>query len=205
MDRAAAYIKTLLNYIEYPPREYESIVAVVVTGEGISRREIGRHRWAELAPMWNMAKNGFKELYNQLPGSKPAPEEAWKISGGNPSILARLYEAKWNTEEVILKLVREKRLTTLTSTLSTTERQILWEALEGPDKLLRKECITLLDKLVEANLVVDELYDRKTTLWIDEPPPEKDLELGIGKHIAWQTPLHREAVKKALEETKNTE
>jgi hypothetical protein len=32
--------------------------------------------------------------------------------------------------------------------------------------------------------------------WIDEPPPEKDLELGIGKDVAWQSPLHREAVKR---------
>jgi hypothetical protein len=38
--------------------------------------------------------------------------------------------------------------------------------------------------------------------WIDEPPRERDPELGVGKYIAWQTPLHREAVKKALEEYK---
>jgi hypothetical protein len=35
--------------------------------------------------------------------------------------------------------------------------------------------------------------------WIDEPPPEKGHELGIGKLAAWQTPLHREAVRKVLE------
>ncbi|GAB6944937.1 hypothetical protein JCM14467A_17190 [Vulcanisaeta sp. JCM 14467] len=37
------------------------------------------------------------------------------------------------------------------------------------------------------------------TQWIDEPPPERDPELGIGRYVAWQTPLHREAVRKALE------
>mgnify|MGYP001772883163 CR=1 FL=1 len=31
------------------------------------------------------------------------------------------------------------------------------------------------------------------------PPPEKSLELGIGKYVAWQTPLHREAIRKVLE------
>jgi hypothetical protein len=25
-----------------------------------------------------------------------------------------------------------------------------------------------------------------------------DLELGVGRHIAWQTPIHREAVKRAI-------
>jgi len=36
---------------------------------------------------------------------------------------------------------------------------------------------------------------------VDRPaPPERDLELGIGKHVAWHTPLHREAVRRALQE-----
>ncbi|MEM1518777.1 MAG: AAA family ATPase, partial [Pyrobaculum sp.] len=32
----------------------------------------------------------------------------------------------------------------------------------------------------------------------DVPPPEKDLGLCIGKHVAWQSPLHKEAVKRVL-------
>jgi hypothetical protein len=43
------------------------------------------------------------------------------------------------------------------------------------------------------------MYKRDPRLWIGEPPSEKDLELGIGKDVAWQTSLHREAVKKAME------
>ncbi|MCC6056427.1 MAG: AAA family ATPase, partial [Desulfurococcaceae archaeon] len=41
---------------------------------------------------------------------------------------------------------------------------------------------------------------RDLELWVDQPPPQKDPGLGIGKYIAWQTPLHREAVRKALQE-----
>jgi hypothetical protein len=41
--------------------------------------------------------------------------------------------------------------------------------------------------------------ERRQEHWIDEPPPQKDLKLGIGKRMAWQTPLHREAVRRALE------
>jgi hypothetical protein len=55
------------------------------------------------------------------------------------------------------------------------------------------------DKLfIARNLIVYSLRDRNPELWIDEPPPEKDPEIGIGRHVAWQTPLHREAVKKAI-------
>jgi len=39
---------------------------------------------------------------------------------------------------------------------------------------------------------------REKHLWIDTPPPEKDPKLGIGKHAAWQTPLHKQAAKTAL-------
>jgi hypothetical protein len=43
----------------------------------LSRREIGRHRWASLMPMWNMSREGFEELYRQIPEPKPDVEEAW--------------------------------------------------------------------------------------------------------------------------------
>ena len=56
-----------------------------------------------------------------------------------------------------------------------------------------------MDKLVDMNLIVDTLPERDPWFWAGEPPPEKDLGLGIGKDVAWQTPLHREAVRRALE------
>ena len=35
---------------------------------------------------------------------------------------------------------------------------------------------------------------------LDRPAPQRDPELGIGKYLAWQTPIHREAVRRALKE-----
>ena len=35
---------------------------------------------------------------------------------------------------------------------------------------------------------------------MDVPPPETDPELVIGRNVAWQTPIHREAVRRALRE-----
>jgi energy-coupling factor transporter ATP-binding protein EcfA2 len=202
LGKAAAYIKSLLGIIEYPPESYERIVTIAATSEGVSRSEIGRHRWAELRAMWNMPKEGFKQLYEQIPGSKPSFEEAWRLTGGNPDVLRRLYQAEWSVNDVVKGLIASKRLDTLTPSLSAEEREWLAEAVEDPDTLFARERIPLVERLVELNLLVDSITHRDPLLWVDEPPPERNLELGIGRHIAWQTPIHREAVKKALEKTK---
>jgi energy-coupling factor transporter ATP-binding protein EcfA2 len=202
LDRAAAYVKSLLGLIEYPPESYEKIVAIVATSEGLSRREIGRHRWAELKPMWNMSREGFERLYEQLPGPKPSFEEAWRLTGGNPHLLRELYRKQWNVDKVVAEILETKALRDFATALTGEEREWLKQAAEDPDTLFAREQLPLLRKLVEANLAVDNMYDREPWLWIDQPPPEKDLEIGIGKYVAWQTPLHREAVKRALEEAR---
>jgi hypothetical protein len=73
----------------------------------------------------------------------------------------------------------------------------MWN-IEEPDTLFTRERTPLLNKLIERNLVVDDIPPRSTGLWIDSPPPEKDADLGIRKHVAWQTSIHWEAVKTAL-------
>ncbi len=81
LDKAAAYVKALLNLIECPDSRYENIVVLVATSEGVSRREIGRHLWANLTPMWNMPKDGLQQLYDKIPGPKPPFEEIWRLTG----------------------------------------------------------------------------------------------------------------------------
>ncbi len=200
LDKAAIYVKGLLNTIEHPVYEYENIVVLVATSEGISRREIGRHRWAHLKPMWNMSRDGFQQLYEKLPGQKPPLEEAWRWTGGNPGVLSELYKARWDVEKVVKQLLISKRLGVFIRALDSHAREQLQKAVEDPDSLLNPEGVSLLEKLVDMNLLVDSITYRDTYLWIDEPPPERDLELGVGKHIAWHTPIHREAVKRALQE-----
>lgn len=78
LDKAAAYVKGLLNMFEHPQYKYENMVVLVATSEGVSRREIGRHRWARLMPMWNMARNGFLHLYEK----SRAPSLPSKRCGG---------------------------------------------------------------------------------------------------------------------------
>ncbi|WP_167827591.1 hypothetical protein [Pyrobaculum islandicum] len=76
--------------------------------------------------------------------------------------------------------------------------------MEDPDAVERHmaeegaEALKLVEALVDRNLIIDWLSEREGRLWIDEPPPERDPDIGVGRSFAWQTPLHREAVRKAL-------
>jgi hypothetical protein len=197
LDKAAMYVKALLGLTEYPPEGYERIVAIAAASEGLSRADIGRHRWADVTPMWNMSRKGFEELYEELPSPKLGFEEAWRLTGGNPYALARLLELDWSLDRIVEGIVEAKKLGSFIASLSADERAYLLEAVEDPDSLFVRERVPLLNKLVELNLVVDDVPRREQYLWIDEPPPERDLELGVGRHVAWQTPLHREAVRRA--------
>jgi len=200
LDKAAAYVKGLLNMIEHPQYKYENMVVLVATSEGVSRREIGRHRWARLMPMWNMGRNGFLQLYEKIPGPKPPFEEVWRWTGGNPNMLVELYKAGWGVDEVVKRLIISKGLTSFVRSLGREVRELLWRAVEDPDSLLSPEGAPLLERLIDINVLIDSITYRDPPLWIDQPPPERDLELGIGKHVAWHTPLHREAVRRALQE-----
>ena len=199
VEKAGLYVKSLLSLIEYPPGDYERIVAVAATSEGLSRREVGRHRWGRLMMMWNMAKEGFGQLYEAIPGAKPPFEDVWRLTGGNPSVLAALYENKWRWDDAVRVLLEQRGIAYIIRSLTPTERAWLEEAVGDPDTLFVRERMGLLNKLVEMNMVV-EVMGRYEYLWVDEPPPERDPELGVGRNVAWQTPIHREAVRRALRE-----
>jgi Archaeal ATPase. len=107
VDKAAAYVKGLLNMIEHPVYDYDRMVVLVATSEGLSRDEIGRHSWAEITPIWNMPQGGFKQLYEKLPGPKPPFDDVWRLTGGNPRMLARLYQANWHVDYVLNRIINE--------------------------------------------------------------------------------------------------
>ena len=202
LDRVERLAKSLLNLIEYPPGDYDRMVIVVASSEGRSRDILARHAWTSTRLMWNMSREGLKELYYALPGAKPGFEDVWRLTGGNPRMLAALYEHDWDAERVVEEeLVAGKALARLVARLDDEELELLREALTDPDALFRRlrdpAAQRLEEKLVEYNLVA-RLEPRTPSLWLDQPPPERDEELGIGRWYAWQTPLHRTAVEKAL-------
>ncbi len=183
VDRAEIYVKALLNLIEYPPGDYENIVVVVSSSEGTSRERIGRHRWTTFRMMWNMPKEGFKRLYDALPGDKPSFEDAWKWTGGNPSMLAKLMEAGWDVDVVVKEVEKVKSLYRLVGGADRGVFELFGRVVEDLDAIfrgLRDSSVQGLERrLIELNLVID-VWGRDDRFWIDIPPPEKDLELGIG-------------------------
>ena len=156
--------------------------------------------------MWNMSRKGFEELYEQVhkksSGLIPSFEDIWRLTGGNPEMLENLVRFNWVVDRVVERIIKSKKLESFTASLSIDEKKWLLESVEDPDTLFTRERMSLLNKLVELNLVIDDIPWRKEYLWIDEPPLEKDLELGVGKLVAWQTPLHREAIKMTLKSSK---
>jgi hypothetical protein len=170
LDKTEIYVKSLLNLIEYPPASYEAIVSIVTTSEDTARNKIGRHLWALLKPMWNMSRSGFEELYEKISGRKLPLEDIWKITGGNPRMLAQLYEFEWDIKLVTKNLAESKRLDIFISSLSDDEKKWLSEAIIDPDSLLVKDRIPLLNKLVELNLVIDAVPERDSRIWIDVIP-----------------------------------
>ena len=196
VERAELLVKRLLNLIEYPPGEYERIVVVVGSSEGASRARVGRHDWAELRMMWNMSRSGFEQLHRQLPGEKPSVDEAWRWTGGNPRMLAMLYREGWAPERVARRLAVERGLYRLAARWGS----LLGEVIEDPDVIMEDygRFEGLAEELVRLNMIVEMAPYRDEYLWVDQPPPERDPQLGIGRFYAWPTPLHREAARIAL-------
>jgi GTPase SAR1 family protein len=202
LDRAELYVKSVLGLIEHPSTSYESIVAIISTSEGLTRSRIGRHRWAELRAMWNMGREGFSELYEELKrvlSNMPSFDDVWLLTGGNPALFSRLCQVNWNIDAVIFALIEDKGVT---PSFTSKWRSWLEKAIEDPDILWSPDTPwELINELVEKNLIVYNMHKRLEYRWVDTPPPEKDLALGVGRYVAWQTPLHREAVKRALRES----
>jgi len=202
LDKAEMYVKSVLGLIEHPSTSYESIVAIISTSEGLTRDKIGRHRWAELRAMWNMSREGFSELYEVLKrvlSNMPSFDDVWLLTGGNPALFSRLCQVNWSVDTIVYALIEDKGIT---PSFTSKWRSWLERAVEDPDILWSPDTPReLIDELVEKNLIVYNMHRRLEYRWIDTPPPERDLALGIGRYVAWQTPLHREAVKRALQES----
>jgi hypothetical protein len=96
----------------------------------------------------------------------------------------------------LTRIIRSKRLS---PNFIKKWSRYLEKIIEDPDYLWSGDVPErLINILLTKNLVIDNLYEREPRFWIDQPP-RKDLEIGVGEEVAWQTPLHREAVRRALE------
>jgi hypothetical protein len=102
--------------------------------------------------------------------------------------------------DVIYVDVLHKELTVHSDVRETVKRtsDIAAEASGLPAIKLADLVVVLAGELMKKwrrkriALLIDELS------WINKTPLEKDPDVGIGRELAWQTPLYREAVKRAL-------
>jgi hypothetical protein len=121
------------------------------------------------------------------------------LTGGNPALFSRLCQVNWSVDAIVYALIEDKGIT---PSFTSKWRSWLEGAIEDPDILWSPDTPReLIDELVERNLIVYNMHRRLEYRWIDAPPPDRDLALGVGRYVAWQTPLHREAVKRALRES----
>jgi hypothetical protein len=121
--------------------------------------------------MWNMPKEGFHQLYEKLPGAKPPFDDVWRWTGGNPEMLARLYKAGWDVEEVVLHLMQNKKLS---AEFTRRWRRWLEEAVEDPDALWTGDVPEELVKGAggeEPNRI--QHVRQRPSFWVDAPPPER--------------------------------
>ncbi len=58
-----------------------------------------------------MSREGFRQLYEQIPSGKPPFGDVRQEMGGNPRILLRLYRANWSVDTVVWELIRRKGIT----------------------------------------------------------------------------------------------
>jgi hypothetical protein len=180
------YVKKALTVVEHPPIEVDRVFVVIASSEGASLEAVGRHMWANVKTLWNLARDGFRELIGQTKLDADF-EKLWRATGGNPRAVEMLDEEGWQEAKLVEKIHRSRRLDT---GILARHRTALEEALENPDALLKAHR-ELVDYLIHKNPVT-RLVDPIAPL-----PPNK--EIGVGRDYAWQTPLHREAVKLALE------
>ena len=202
LDKVEWYVKYLFEtmnklYEEYRPR---AINFIATTSEGVSRRLVAKHRHAEIVLMWNLDRDSFEELFHELkPPDDVKFEDVWQLLGGNPGKLIELADRySWNIDkmlryyetrirEVVKKIAREGLI---------DELRHFVEDIVSAEKVLDRKMSILEDMLEEENLILYKHWVLLTSRYeiFDKAQPD----IGIGRYYAWQVPMYRELVKKAL-------
>jgi hypothetical protein len=170
------------------------MVVLVATSEGVTRTEIRRHRWANLLPMWNMSREGFRELYEKAPNPKPPFEDVWRWTGGNPRVLSRLYEFNWDIDTLVKRTNKGQEPR---PQLINQWKEQLTKAVDDPDSLWRDN--TKLLKILTKKKPNNPQHVQQRTRPLDRPATtRKRPRTRNRENVAWQTPAHREAVRRAL-------
>ena len=202
---ASRLLEVFTDFLDNVYSSVDSAVVILVYGSTTPGFIGGR---GEVRGMWNLGFSDFRNLYSQLPGSKPPLDDAWSVTGGNPGVLEALYRLGWRSDALIRDVASRLGLGELLRRLTPLQRSIVDVAVDDPDFLgsapeevpasRRGEARDLVRVLVERKLII-EVPDRDRDRWIDHPPPKRDRALGIGLRYAWHAPAYRDAARAVLE------
>lgn len=191
LDYVDRYTKSLYEWIGYLHERYGvgNTAIILSTSEGVSKRVLSRHTYVDVELLWNLPRDGFAELVEQLnPPHSVDAEELWMLTGGNPRALIEVAHLGWDTR-LWMDRVYEARVRRV---LHVLERGRLEMLVEDPDSDWE-----MAERLEELGLMI-ELRRSSTISRVPGPSPE----LGIGRVWAWQLPIYRNLVKQGLESAK---
>ncbi len=181
------YTKSLYEWIGYLHERYDvgNVAVILSTSEGVSKRILSRHTYVDIELLWNLPRDGFEELIEQLDPPKGVDiDELWMLTGGNPRALIEVARLNWSTK-AWMNRVFEARIRRV---LHLVNREKLAHLVEDPDSDWEAA-----EKLEDLELMI-ELRRSATLSTIPNPDPE----LGIGRDWAWQLPVYRLLVKRNL-------
>jgi len=201
LNQVEWYIKWLYEMIDKLHQEYnpESILIIATTSEGKSLDLVKRHTYATTSLIWNLPKQPYLKLTQQLnPPDKNTAEKTWNLTGGNPRKLIEIaIKHKWNTQ-TWLKHLEQQLLDTIRKIKAQNLLKELQQIIEDPDNIYHQATPNmnkLYELLTEENLVI---YKYINT--IDNKQIPKNIELGIGKYYAWQIPAYKKVIERILNE-----
>ncbi len=182
LDEVDRYTKMLYEWINWklPELNVREFLIVLTTSEGVSKRELLRHTYVHTYMLWNLPKDGFFEILEQL--SPPIDHEVlWRISGGNPRLIAELANLRWALDKLV-EMYRDRvyKLLTMYRIPLDIARRLARDPDADPEYALRLEEIGLMIQLMRRAVLGTEV--------------KEDPELGIGKVWAWQVPLYKDIV-----------
>ncbi len=187
LENVDRYTKMLYEWITWRVPRYgvKNLLVVLTTSEGLSKRVLARHTYADIYMVWNLDLPGYGEFVEQLDAHQ-RPEDLYTVTGGSPRLTIEIARYGWDVEKV-RKLYSEKIASTLRAAFLDRDR--LRSLVEDPDADHETAA-----RLEELGLMI-ELYRSSSLSSIP-----RDRDLGIGREWAWQTPLFRDIVSRIARE-----
>ena len=197
-DVIESYAKKLLDLVEWlMSRGARSAFVLTTTSEGQSLDILSRHSYVSINLIWNLPKDAFEELAQQMnPPSRGIVEEVWRLVGGNPRRLIEIATSYSWCIDAWLSRLRERIEMVYRKIRSKNLCRHLMHVIEDPDYLYTeasREVEELYRLLLDENLV---LYKKIST--ISGRYVAKDLDLGIGEYVAWQIPAYKHLFKEIV-------